>query len=289
MARARNIKPGFFANEILAECQPLARILFAGLWTISDREGRLEDRPRKIKVDLLPYDDCDIDALLNELASKREEDGSPSFLVRYKANNKSYIQVLNFKHHQNPHPKEATSIIPAIPSEESEKQLTSNLQESGETITKNADSLLPITIPSDSLLPITTTESMADTFDPVELESRSRQVFERFEKGFGRTLNEIEVGKIQVWLETHTPELIDHALEIAVLGNNRSCNYIGGILNNWKDKGIKCVQDVEDLERKHQDQKRQAAGQMKNRASPAETSEFYTPPEVLEELRRQSG
>jgi hypothetical protein len=64
MARARNIKPGFFLNDELAECEPLARLLFAGLWCIADREGRLEDKPKRIKVEILPYDDCDIDYLL---------------------------------------------------------------------------------------------------------------------------------------------------------------------------------------------------------------------------------
>jgi hypothetical protein len=61
MARARNIKPGFFANDVLAEIDPLGRLLFAGLWTIADREGRLEDRIKKIKAQILPYDDCDCD------------------------------------------------------------------------------------------------------------------------------------------------------------------------------------------------------------------------------------
>ncbi|SPP31372.1 hypothetical protein ARAF_0496 [Arsenophonus endosymbiont of Aleurodicus floccissimus] len=54
MVRARNIKPGFFSNDDLAECEALARLLFAGLWTIADREGRLEDKHRKIKVMVLP-------------------------------------------------------------------------------------------------------------------------------------------------------------------------------------------------------------------------------------------
>jgi len=48
MARSRNIKPGFFRNEMLAECSPLARLLFAGLWCLADRFGRLEDRPKRI-------------------------------------------------------------------------------------------------------------------------------------------------------------------------------------------------------------------------------------------------
>lgn len=113
MARARNLKPGFFSNEILAECQPLTRILFEGLWCLADREGRLEDRPMKIKTAVLPYDNCDIDKLLNELASKQEQDGNPAFIIRYEVEGKRYIQVLNFGRHQNPHIKESASTIPA--------------------------------------------------------------------------------------------------------------------------------------------------------------------------------
>jgi hypothetical protein len=48
MARSRNIKPGFFTNDELAECHPLGRLLFAGLWTIADKRG-LDDRPKKLK------------------------------------------------------------------------------------------------------------------------------------------------------------------------------------------------------------------------------------------------
>lgn len=106
MARARNIKPGFFANEILAECEPLARLLFAGLWCLADRAGRLEDRPKRIRAELLPYDTCDADALLAQLQKH-------GFISRYEVDGAGYIQVLNFDKHQNPHMKEAKSTIPA--------------------------------------------------------------------------------------------------------------------------------------------------------------------------------
>ncbi len=106
MPRARNIKPAFFTNDRLAECEPLARILFIGLWTISDREGRLEDRPKKIKAETLPYDNCDPDLLLNQLHNG-------GFIIRYKYENTSYIQIVNFVKHQNCHMKESASIIPA--------------------------------------------------------------------------------------------------------------------------------------------------------------------------------
>lgn len=105
MARARNIKPGFFKNDRLAECCPLARLLFAGLWCEADRAGRLEDRPKRLKAEYLPYDDCDVEALLNDLASR-------GFILRYEASGERYIAVPAFAKHQNPHVREPASSIP---------------------------------------------------------------------------------------------------------------------------------------------------------------------------------
>src|SRR5690606_33358623 len=128
MSRARNIKPGFFKNDLLAECDPLARILFSGLWCEADREGRLEDRPKRIKVECLPYDDCDVDALLNQLADR-------GFIVRYVVDNQAYIQISGFTKHQNPHMREAASSIP-VPNE----HRTSTVLSPGNTGTSPADS-----------------------------------------------------------------------------------------------------------------------------------------------------
>ncbi|NYT67954.1 hypothetical protein [Pusillimonas noertemannii] len=106
MARARNIKPSFFANDDLADIDPLGRLLFIGLWTVADRDGRLEDRPRRIKAEVLPYDDCDIDTLLGDLQKH-------GFIHRYEVGGERFIQVVNFAKHQNPHVKESASSIPA--------------------------------------------------------------------------------------------------------------------------------------------------------------------------------
>ena len=106
MARARNIKPGFYKNEDLAECSPWARLIFPGLWMLADREGRMEDRPKRIKGELLPYDSIDVDPLLEELARW-------GFILRYQVNGERFIQVLKFSEHQAPHVREAASIIPA--------------------------------------------------------------------------------------------------------------------------------------------------------------------------------
>ena len=109
--RARNIKPGFFKSEGLASCSFQARLLFIGLWCMADREGKLEDRPLRIKAELFPYDNVNIDKLLDEIASKKDCDGTPSFIVRY-GEPKRYLQILHFLSHQNPHVKEQESVIP---------------------------------------------------------------------------------------------------------------------------------------------------------------------------------
>ena len=108
MARARNIKPGFFKNEYLVDLPPITRLLFIGLWCLADREGRFEDRPRRIKIELFPADDIDIDAALADL--ERSE-----FIIRYEANGIRYAQITNFTKHQVPHHKEVASEIPAPP------------------------------------------------------------------------------------------------------------------------------------------------------------------------------
>lgn len=111
MARSRNIKPGFFKNEDLAECTPWARLCFAGLWLLADREGRLEDRPKRIKAELFPFDSIEADPLLREL----EQAG---FIVRYQAACLRVIQITGFAKHQNPHHREPPSVLPAIPGRE---------------------------------------------------------------------------------------------------------------------------------------------------------------------------
>lgn len=143
--RARNIKPGFFKSEGLASCSFQARLLFIGLWCVADREGRLEDRPARIKAELFPYDNVNIEKLLDELASKKDCDGTPSFIVRY-GHPKRYIQILHFLSHQHPHMNEQESIIPDIS--------TCTVQAPDDSGKTPSESLLPIT---DSLIPITDT------------------------------------------------------------------------------------------------------------------------------------
>lgn len=111
MARSRNIKPGFFTDAELVECEFWERLLFAGLWTLADREGRLDDRAKQIKIHLFPADNVDVESGLSTL----EDHG---LIVRYEVAGKRYLHIPNFTKHQAPHIKEAPSTIPAPDSHE---------------------------------------------------------------------------------------------------------------------------------------------------------------------------
>lgn len=114
MARSRNIKPGAAKNEFLAQCSHAARLLFVMLPTIADREGRLEDRPMRIKGELFPYEQIDVDALLKELAMVRPGQDH-AFIVRYQVGGVRYLQIVKFSENQNPHKDEKSSEIPPVP------------------------------------------------------------------------------------------------------------------------------------------------------------------------------
>ena len=108
MARTRNLKPSFFSNDLLAECDPMARLLFAGLWTLADREGRLEYRPRRIKGALFPYDNCDIEQLVDQLASR-------GFVQVYRVGTVEVLSIPKFGDHQRCHPDERAEGLPPPP------------------------------------------------------------------------------------------------------------------------------------------------------------------------------
>lgn len=163
MARTRNIKPGFFHNEDLADCEPLARLLFAALWTIADREGRLEYRPRKIKVECLPYDTCDVAALVKQLSDR-------GFVSVYQIENSTFLQIVNFQKHQTPHVKEPASTIQA--------------PDKHQTSTSRAEAVSPLTLLPSSLTlnpsSVLRTEADASPERPVDLKAELWKVGKAF-------------------------------------------------------------------------------------------------------------
>jgi len=93
-------------NEDVVELDFGVRLLFIGLWTLADREGRLEYRPKRIKMQLFPADDIDITRSLTELHDSK-------LIELYTVKDQQLINIPHFKKNQNPHPNEAKSMLHA--------------------------------------------------------------------------------------------------------------------------------------------------------------------------------
>ena len=173
--RSRNIKPGFFKNEHLAELSAADRLLFIGLWCLADREGRLEDRPKRIKMELMPMDNYDASSGLDGL-----EHGG--FITRYVIEGKGIIEIGSFCKHQSPHGTEKDSELPdsngMLTANERGKngQVTGhkrliNVKERESEVNKRPDSLIP-----DSLIP----DSPKPVVAPAKPSSRQRPMPDDF-------------------------------------------------------------------------------------------------------------
>jgi hypothetical protein len=143
MARERLLKPSFFLNEELARLAPITRLFFAGLWCEADREGRLEDRPERLKAKVLPYDQANGETMVRELAES-------GFVQRYVVDGQRLLQVRTFGKHQRPHPKEAQSVFPPPCDAKKPRKV------SGEQVESR---LLAAEIPSESSLSSLSSES----------------------------------------------------------------------------------------------------------------------------------
>jgi len=109
MGRVRSLRPDFFLDEDVAEASIEARLLLLGLLTLCDRDGRIEDRPRRIGAQLCPYGSSQpIVDLLSELADLR-------LIERYEVDGIGVIFVPMFVETQEPHCRESPSALPCKP------------------------------------------------------------------------------------------------------------------------------------------------------------------------------
>ncbi|MCE2579563.1 HNH endonuclease [Komagataeibacter sp. FNDCR1] len=87
MARIRSIHPGLWTDEDFVSMSMEARILYIGIWSESDDQGAFAWKPRTLKARILPGDNVDAVALLQEmidagLVRQSEDEGSPIGLLK---------------------------------------------------------------------------------------------------------------------------------------------------------------------------------------------------------------
>ena len=107
--RIRTIKPEFFHHEELHELEtetslPI-RLAFIGLWCAADREGRFKWSPKRLGVQILPYDDCDFSRVLDALATR-------GFIRKYACGTEVFGVIPTFLSHQVINNRERESELP---------------------------------------------------------------------------------------------------------------------------------------------------------------------------------
>jgi hypothetical protein len=112
VARIRTIKPEFFKNSRLHEAEIAAglplRLAFAGLWCCADREGRFRWKSKELKLDCLPYDDVDFEAVMVAL---ERNDNIRSYVV----DGKKFGYIPAWSDHQIVNARETPSVLPEPP------------------------------------------------------------------------------------------------------------------------------------------------------------------------------
>lgn len=215
MPRIRSVKPQFWLDENLGKIPRDARLLYIGLWNLSDDQGVFEWRPARIKIQLFPYDDdisaADIEKWLGLLVGSKD-------IAKFEYSGHAFGYIKSFLEHQEIKKPSKWTFAP-IPHQ---------LLTVGEELpTSNP----PVPVGSrgegsrlkgvGSKETITTTESLSSLIKIWEQEK------------FGELTPLIE-SELQASLKEFGADKLKKALEIAVRAGKRNWSYVAGILLNWR-------------------------------------------------------
>ena len=111
MARIRTIKPDIASHEGLYDLEietslPI-RFAWCMLFTVADREGRFNWRPRTLKAQILPHDEIDFSRVLDAWLTR-------AFLVKYRVKGEWFGWIPTFRKHQFINNRESESDLPSI-------------------------------------------------------------------------------------------------------------------------------------------------------------------------------
>jgi hypothetical protein len=108
--RIRSIHPEQWTDDQFVTCEPLARLLALGLRNEADDNGIFDWNPIKLKMRLLPADNCDVTELLGRLEATGQ-------IIRFtdEASGKPYGMIRNFQKYQKPKKPSFTRPVPSGP------------------------------------------------------------------------------------------------------------------------------------------------------------------------------
>lgn len=202
--RARGIKPGFFKNEELMECPYEARLLYIGLWCLADRRGRMEYRPKRIKIELFPGDSVDVESMVQVLCKH-------GFIRIYSASGLVYLDIPAFERNQNPHKNERESEIPSFDRRDIQTENGDSHSSTVQAPEQHNTSMVPLVLTPDSglLTPDCLIPDNSDLRSPRSraptIEASVREHVAPFEEFWRAYPNKKGKGSAQAWWKRNRP------------------------------------------------------------------------------------
>lgn len=95
MARIRSIKPEFWTSEQVADCSPIARLLFVGMWNFCDDQGVHPASAKRLKMEVFPADPFTTEQIEEWIDELREA----QLITEYTAEGQEFWAVTGW-HHQ---------------------------------------------------------------------------------------------------------------------------------------------------------------------------------------------
>ena len=93
MARKRMVDPEFWLDEDITALGFECRLFYIGTWNFADDYGVVEDSAKKLKAQVFPYDDVDVQKIIDKLVKLGK-------LVRFDAEGKQWLYIRKFLKYQ---------------------------------------------------------------------------------------------------------------------------------------------------------------------------------------------
>lgn len=90
------LDPGIWTDEVLAKCTHTERLLYIGLKSNADDEGRLKGDCNFLKATIFPYDSLNVTIIASGVKRLAKE----RLIIHYKSGEKDYIQLPDWKQDQ---------------------------------------------------------------------------------------------------------------------------------------------------------------------------------------------
>lgn len=235
MARKRMIDPSFWDDEKVGQLEPCNRLLFMGLISQADDEGRMNGHPALIRSAIFPYDEEITISTIDKWLGRLHELG---MIKRYEINGQKFLALINFLKHQTINRPQPSKLPP--PPDDGMREQSPIIEQSLNDHGRISD---------DSRLKeekLREEKGREDNMAGVVVENPFT-VFQN--EGFG-TISTYIREEISTMSEEYGDKWLCDAMRVSVKKGKRKLSFVEGILKNWKADGRDAYEREKELQAK---------------------------------------